>query len=194
MFQKTQRRAIVIAGGGGPARTFQKAARELDPHTENEQLDWIGIRATWLNGELVKSMFGSDCPDPLVTDPTHPGDFSGRVLVGAGWKPGFSTDFDAVVLAERFGARRLLNLSNIEQVYSADPKKDPQARPLESLSWEEFQRLVGTEWSPGANLPFDPVATSRARELGLEVIVLGPSLDNLTSFLEGRPFLGTRIG
>jgi hypothetical protein len=40
--------------------------------------------------------------------------FSGRVLMAAGWKPGFSTDYDAVVLAERFGARiRILMLSNI---------------------------------------------------------------------------------
>lgn len=192
--QHPRRRAILITGGGGPARSYQKAARSLAPNIEHEQLDWIGIRATWLNGELVKSIFALECPDPLVTDPTSVIAFTGRVLVGAGWKPGFSTDYDAVVLAERFGARTLLNLSNIERVYSADPQKDPTARPLEKLSWAEFQDLVGTEWSPGANLPFDPVATARARELGLQVVVMGPSLENLKNFLDGGPFLGTLIG
>lgn len=192
--QSPRRRAVLITGGGGPARTHQAAAQRLTPESDHETLDWIGIRATWLNGELVRAAFGPDCADPLVMDPTRAERIGGRVLVAAGWKPGFSTDYDAVLLAERFGARTLLNLSNVERVYSADPKTDPGARPLDHLSWDAFQALVGTRWTPGANLPFDPIATARAREVGLQVVVLGPSVDNLRRFLEGGPFVGTRIG
>lgn len=188
-----RRRAVVIAGGGGPARIYQAAARELHPDVPDQDLDWIGIRATHLNAELVRSAFGTEAPDPVVTDPTVPLEFRGRVLVAAGWKPGFSTDFDAVLLADRFGARRLLNLSNVTKVFTADPKTDPSAQPLDELTWEEFQRLVGREWKPGANLPFDPVATSRARELGLWVVIAGPSLENLSRILNDEPFEGTVI-
>jgi uridylate kinase len=187
------RRAVIISGGGGPARLFQQAARNLNPHTPNEQLDWIGIRATWLNGELVRSLFAEDCKSPLVIDPSQPPPFEGRVMVAAGWKPGFSTDFDAVLLAEKFGATTLLNLSNISHVYTANPKEDPTAHPIEEMSWDDFQRLVGTDWKPGSNLPFDPIATARAKALNLEVIVAGPSLENLKSYLKGLPFAGTRI-
>jgi len=187
------RRVILITGGGGPARRYQNAARDIFPELDDDSADWIGIRATRLNGELVKAIFGSDCGDPVVCDPTANGDFTARVLVASGWKPGFSTDFDAVLMADRYGAKKLINLSNVTQVHTADPKHNPDAKPLDSISWGEFQLLVGTSWTPGANLPFDPIATARARELGLEVIVAGSDLSNLTAILLGDPFLGTKI-
>jgi len=119
----------------------------------------------------------------------------GRVLVAAGWKPGFSTDYDAVLLAERFDARRILNLSNIAKVYTEDPRSNPAAKPIDAISWTDFRAIVGDEWSPGRNVPFDPVATRKAAELGLSVIcAAGRDLDNLRRILEGESFAGTTIG
>jgi len=189
-------RFVLVVGGGGPARRYQQAYRELNPDADNENADWIGIRATWLNAELVRAVFGPDCTQAVVTNPyeadTEAGD---AVVVAAGWKPGFSTDFDAVVLAERFGADSVLNLSNIEQVYSADPKLDPGATPLERMNWNEFRKLVGEDWNPGANAPFDPVASRRAAELGLKVVVAaGRNLENLGEILSGGEYHGTTIG
>ena len=83
------------------------------------------------------------CVEDLVTDPTAVSVFAGRVLVAAGWKPGFSTDNDAVVLAQRFSAQTVVNLSNIAKVYSEDPKKNPAARPVDRLSWKEMLRDRG---------------------------------------------------
>jgi uridylate kinase len=190
-----ERRAVLIVGGGAPARTYQAAYREIVGETSSDDQDWIGIMATRLNAELVRASLGELCRNPVVTDPSADFEFTGRVLVAAGWKPGFSTDFDAVVLAERFGAERILNLSNIEKVYTADPKIDPDARPLDRVSWDEFRAMVGEDWVPGKNLPFDPVATRRAAELGLQVISAGGrNLKNVGDILEGRDFIGTLIG
>ncbi|HTH13558.1 MAG TPA: UMP kinase, partial [Spirochaetia bacterium] len=76
-----------------------------------------------------------------------------------------------------------------------DPKKNPAAKPLVSVSWQEFQRIVGTEWKPGLSTPFDPVATKKAAELGLTVVVAaGADLDNLDKILRQQPFFGTTIG
>jgi len=189
------RRVVLITGGGGPARVYQQAYRAVVTNPSSERQDWIGIAATRLNASLVKAVFGDACPDEVVTDPTAPFSWTGRVLVAAGWKPGFSTDFDAVVLAERFSAQTVINLSNIAQVYTADPKKDPKAQPLTAVSWPEFQKIVGTEWNPGLNAPFDPVATKKAAELGLSVYVAaGGDLPNLDKILRGQPFFGTVIG
>lgn len=196
---------ILVVGGGGPARTYQEALKALsnpidsrnhqDTSDINQRLDWIGIMATRLNAELVKQSLGTWCTDPVVLDPTGPITFTGRVLVGAGWKPGFSTDYDAVVLADRFQATEVVNLSNISQVYTADPKQDPQAKPLESISWEDFTALVGEDWKPGSNLPFDPIATKLAKEKGLKVIAAGGrDLVNLENLLHNKPFIGTVIG
>ncbi|MCX7028981.1 MAG: UMP kinase [Spirochaetes bacterium] len=190
-----RRKLIVICGGGGLARRYQAAFRELAPSASNDDLDWIGIAATRVNAELVRRMFGSLCGSGVLTDPTAARKFAGRVLVAAGWKPGFSTDNDAVILARRFAADTLVNLSNIAKVYTADPKKDPSARPLDTVSWPEFRKIVGEEWSPGRNTPFDPAATKAAAAARLRVIFAdGRDLANLASILEGRPFIGTTIG
>ena len=201
-----ERRLILVVGGGGPARTWQKAfrdvvardvaARDASPgEAAADAQDWIGIMATRLNAQLVKAVLGELCPQEVVIDPSAVSVFRGRVLVAAGWKPGFSTDFDAVLLAERFGAGRLLNLSNIAKVYTADPRLDPAAKPIDSIDWAGFRALVGEDWVPGKNAPFDPVASRRASELGLEVVcAAGRDLANLRAILEDRPFVGTVIG
>ena len=150
------RKLIFVTGGGGPARAYQSAYREITDEADSSLQDWIGIMATRLNAQLIKGIFGDLCREEVVTDPTAPGSFDGRVMVAAGWKPGWSTDFDAVVLAERFGADTVINLSNISKVYSADPKIDPDAVALDRMSWDELKKLVGDEWVPGKNVPFEP--------------------------------------
>jgi uridylate kinase len=143
----------------------------------------------------VKAAFGDLCRDPVITDPSGSISFEGKILVASGWKPGFSTDFDAVFLAERFGARTVLNLSNIAKVYTADPRKDPNAKPIDTISWADFRAMVGSSWTPGANLPFDPIASARAEGKGIKVLcAAGKDLENLENILEGRAFTGTVIG
>lgn len=187
-------RAILVIGGGAPARKYQQAFRQIAGESHDAQ-DWIGIMATRLNAELLRHSLAPLCSDPVVYDPTAEFPFTGAVLVAAGWKPGFSTDFDAVMLAERFGADTVINLSNIEKVYTADPRQDPTARPLDRVSWEEFRGIVGETWTPGGNLPFDPVATRRAAELGLRVVAAaGKNLENTRAILAGERFVGTQIG
>jgi uridylate kinase len=208
------RRIILVIGGGGPARSFQNAYREFlrrysvgqaaaaasaatapDSGSVDEALDWIGIAATRLNAQLVKAAMGGLCHEPVVTDPSGPIDFTGRVLVASGWKPGFSSDYDAVLLGSRFAAKTVLNLSNIAKVYTADPRLDPEATPIDNISWDDFRALVGSTWKPGANLPFDPIASAKAQTEGIQVIcAAGRDLDNTFAILEGRPFAGTRIG
>jgi uridylate kinase len=190
------RRFIFVVGGGGPAGNWQKAYKETSGGGfKDEEADWIGIRATRLNAQLVKAVMGEWCAQEVVTDPSHVDPLTGRVLVAAGWKPGFSTDFDAVLLAERFQADAVINLSNIEKVYTADPKTDSNAKPIDSISWADFRALVGDDWIPGKNVPFDPVASRHAAKIGLKVIcAAGKNLENLKKILCGEDFIGTIIG
>lgn len=190
-----KRKLIMVCGGGSLARDYQNAYREVVGSAPNDELDWIGIAATRVNGELVRRIFRQWCLEDLVTDPTAVAVFAGRVMVAAGWKPGFSTDYDAVVLAQRFSADMVVNLSNVARVYSDDPRKNPAAKPLDKVSWSEFKKIVGGEWVPGRNAPFDPVAARAAEEAHIRVIVAeGRDLENLTAILEGKSYIGTTIG
>lgn len=192
--QDDKRRFIFVVGGGSPARTWQKAYRALCAKQEDEQADWIGIMATRLNAQLIRAIMGEWCSQDVVIDPTQVEPLMGRVLVAAGWKPGFSSDYDAVLLAERFSANAVINLSNIEKVYTDDPKKNPQAKPVDAISWADFCAMVGDEWVPGKNLPFDPIASRYAAKLGLKVIcAAGRDLPNLKKILLNEAFTGTTI-
>ncbi|MGI0510318.1 UMP kinase [Treponema denticola] len=199
LLQDSSRKIIMVIGGGAPARDYQNAYRKVcdlrKAPAKNDEADWIGIMATRLNAQLVKAVFEDLCPNPVVYDPTTVDMFGGQILVAAGWKPGFSTDNDAVALAERFSGNLVVNLSNIAKVYTDDPKKNPEARPIDSISWEDFIKIVGTEWVPGKNTPFDPIASQRAQKAGIKVIcAAGKDIENLENILNGKDFKGTVIG
>jgi len=192
-------RLIFVCGGGAPARVYQQAYREVitDPAQQNASAqDWIGIKATHINAELMKAVLGDLCRDMVVTNPTAEDvSFTGRVLVAGGWKPGFSTDTDAVYLARRFGGKLIINLSNIKKVYTDDPRKNPDAKPIDSISWADFRKIVGDEWVPGKNAPFDPIASRLAQESEIRVVCAdGRNIDNTLAILKGKVFEGTIIG
>jgi len=187
-------RFIFVVGGGGPARLYQNAYREINGEIRDEEADWVGIMATRLNAQLIKALFSKYCSQDVVTNPMEVAPLTDHVLVAAGWKPGFSTDYDAVLLAERFGAEMVINLSNIEKVYTADPRTDSSAKPIDKISWVDFRAMVGDEWVPGKNVPFDPIASRHAEKIGLKVIcAAGKNIDNLKSILNREEFIGTTI-
>ncbi len=190
------RKLIFVCGGGAPARIYQNALREVRKDCSSSEQDWLGIKATHLNGSLVRAVFSEYVSDDLVTDPTAENiGFTGQVLVAAGWKPGFSTDTDAVYLARRFNADTVINLSNIAKVYTDDPRKNPDAKPLDAISWTDFIGMVGTTWEPGKNTPFDPIASGMAKESGMKVICAeGRNIGNTLAILRGESYTGTTIG
>ena len=194
------RRLILVAGGGAPARVYQNGYKDVVAKTgvsaESDAADWIGIMATRINAQLLKACFGDYCKNDVVYNPTVEDlKFDGQVLVASGWKPGFSTDTDAVYLGEKFDAKTIVNLSNIEKVYTDDPRKNPDAKPLDSISWADFRKMVGDEWTPGKNCPFDPIASKKASELGMKVICAGgKNIPNIKAILNDQEYVGTTIG
>jgi uridylate kinase len=186
-------RFVVIVGGGKTARTYQDAARNvatLDP----DDLDWIGIHATRLNAHLLRTIFRDIAHPVLVKDPTEVPHTDKPLIVAAGWRPGRSTDYCAVMLARSVGATKVINLSNIDYVYDKDPQRHFNATPFTALSWEAFRDLLPKEWDPGLSAPFDPIAAKEAHEAGMEVAIInGARLEEVSKYLAGEKFIGTRI-
>ena len=192
------RKLILVAGGGAPARVYQNAYKDVAGKTgvsaQSDAADWIGIMATRINAQLLKACFGDFCKSDVVYDPTKDIEFEGQILVAAGWKPGFSTDNDAVLLGEKFNAETIVNLSNIEKVYTDDPRKNPDAKPLDTISWADFRKMVGDEWVPGKNCPFDPIASKKAESLCMKVICAGgKNIPNIKAILNDEEYIGTTI-
>lgn len=184
---------VIVSGGGKTARRYISAA-DLVNNPTAEDLDWLGIHASRLNGHLLRTIFKSVADPEMITAPEKMTPREAKVLIGAGYRPGNSTDYVATLFAKAYGIKTVINLSNIDQVYDKDPRKFDDAKPLDRISWSDFQEMVGDKWIPGANVPFDPIATKLAIELGLEVVVMnGKNLENLEKFLSGKEFVGTTI-
>lgn len=191
---KNGRRFIIVVGGGGTARHYQAAAKKVVKLTRDD-LDWLGIHSTRLNGHLMRTILREVAHPIMVKDPTRPlGRWKEPVLVAAGWKPGWSTDYVATRLAKRLKAKILINLSNIDYVYDKDPRNNPNAKIIKEISWQDFRKIVGDTWDPGMSVPFDPVASRLAEQCGLEVVILnGKKLKNIDNFFSNKVLVGTRI-
>ena len=184
---------ILVIGGGATARSYQAAGREFGGLSDTE-LDEIGIQTTVLNAHFVRHLFGDLAYGEVVVNPTKKVKTNKSVILAAGWKPGCSTDFDSVLLAKTYGAKELINLSNIDYVYDSDPKENPRAQKIEKIGWKGFRKIVGDKWAPGANVPFDPIAAKEAEKLGLTVkFVRGTDLGEVGEILNGKPHQGTVI-
>lgn len=190
---KKGERFILVTGGGKPARTYQAGIRAFFPDSQVDA-DWIGIRVTILNAHLLKIILKDYVHGELVTDPDVKLDWNTPILLGAGYEPGHSTDYDAVCLANTYGVKKIINLSNIDYVYDSDPRTNPHAKKIEHMKWPEFLDIIPKEWTPGLNSPFDPTAARLAYDSGIEVAMInGDHLDRLAECIEGKHFIGTKI-
>ncbi len=191
---KKGERFILIIGGGATCRQYQTAAAAVVPMS-NVDLDWLGIHTTIFNAQFVKSLFKGLVHDEVITNPKKKIKSKKPIIIGAGYKPGASTDMDAVLLAQVYGAKEILNLSNIEYVYTKDPNIFPDAVKIEQIGWKQFRKeIVGNSWVAGKNAPFDPIASKLAEKMKLTVKILkGTELTNVEKALSGQPFTGTTI-
>lgn len=204
---------IVIVGGGYTARVRIQEAREKNSSISSEDLDWIGIKATHENANNLKLEIEKICKEnkeqiniypEIVADPNLKVTFEKGVVIGGGWKPGRSTDYDAVKIASFNDIKTVYNLSNVGVVFDKDPNKYPDAKPLPNMiTWDQLIEIIGKEWSPGLSAPFDPIAAKLALESKITVkLVKGPEMltnnnysikSDIEKALLNEPFEGTTI-
>lgn len=189
------RRFIIIAGGGRTARRYQDAAADVSALTADD-LDWMGIHATRLNGHLLRTIFRDIAHRVVITNPDEILDINQneKVVIAAGYRPGCSTDLRAIQIAHRVGAKKVINLSNTDYVYTDNPKTNPEAQKIENISWGDFRKLIPEDWGPGLSSPFDPVAAKEAEHLHIEVAQInGEHIDEVMKYLNEEAFTGTKI-
>ena len=190
---------VFVTGGGYVAREYQQAASKVTDLTRDD-MDWLGVHTTRLNAHLIKTIFREYAHPRINKNPRTKEDLvthfknDEKIMVAAGWRPGWSTDYVATILAERLGAKKMLNLSNIKYVYDKDPREFKDAKKIKEINWKDFRKIVGDEWDPGLSMPFDPIASKHAQEISLEVIIAGgKDIENVGKILDGERFEGTVI-
>ncbi len=190
---------IIITGGGKLCRRYINAADQVTS-IDDEEKDWLGIHATRMNAHFIKTIFKPWAHPRINKNPRTKADLwehfaqGEKIMVASGWRPGWSTDYVAVILAERFQVKKMINLSNITYVYDKDPRQFSDAQVIKKITWSNFRKIVGDKWDPGMNVPFDPIAAQLAEKNNLEVAIIGGhNLSNLENYLQNRDFEGTVI-
>ena len=173
--QKLGAEIAVVVGGGNIVRGVQVSSRGVSRPTG----DTMGMLATVMNclaleaalermGARVCTLSAFVMPEicELFTRAAaHNHLAQGRiVLLGGGTgNPFFTTDTTAVLRAAEIGAEAVLKATNVDGVYSADPKKNPSAK--------RFDRLTHAQAIEGGYKVMDATAFALARETSLPIIV-----------------------
>ncbi|MCL4352851.1 UMP kinase [Patescibacteria group bacterium] len=189
------RRFFILIGGGVLSRHYRDAGAEVTGHElTNDDLDWLGIHATRLNAHLFRTIFRDMAHPVIINDYEFIQKPDKPIVIAAGWKPGWSTDYCSVVLAQDYAVKTIIKMSNADHVYDKDPRKNKDAKPYFKISWQDYRAMVGDKWTPGEHSPFDPPGAKLADSLGIKVLYLdGKDMKNAEKALAGEEFKGTVI-
>src|SRR6202140_3967774 len=181
----------VVVGGGNVLRGAQITERGLSRPTA----DSMGMLATVMNalvleaalenaGAGARTMSALAMPQVCETYERqralrHFED--GRVVVFAGGtgNPYFTTDTTAVLRAAEMGCDAVLKATDVDGVYTADPKRDPKAKRYDRLSYDDvFKQDLRI---------MDGAAIALARDNRIPIIVFSiKSQGGLALVLQGK--------
>jgi uridylate kinase len=182
--------AVVVGGGN-----FFRGIAGADKGIERARADSIGMLATVMNGlalEFAIEKQGqsaralSAIPMPAVCEPYsrqtalhHLG--KGRIVVLAGGtgNPFFTTDTGAALRGAELSCDAIMKATQVDGIYTADPKRDPTATRYEKLTHDE---------AIAKNLAvMDTAAFALARENKIPIIVFSIKEPGaITAALEGK--------
>ncbi|MBN9596260.1 MAG: UMP kinase [Afipia sp.] len=165
----------VVVGGGNIFRGVEVSSRGVSRTTG----DTMGMLATIMNclalesalerkgqsARLLSAFVMPQVCELFTRSAAHRYLAEGRIVVLAGGtgNPYFTTDTTAVLRAAEIGAQAVLKATNVDGVYSADPKKDKTAT--------RFERLSHSQAVEGGYKVMDATAFALARETSLPIIV-----------------------
>ena len=150
--RKADSQVALVVGGGN----FLRGRDAASGHRDRLTADHMGMLATVLNGLALRSALEHNGVEARVLSavridpmgeyfvPRHAIQHleAGRilVLVGGTGLPYFSTDSTAALRALEINSTRLLKGTGVRGIFSADPRKDPNASFFDELTFDEFLR------------------------------------------------------
>jgi len=197
-FEGNGRKLGIVVGGGLPAREAINLAK--DSFSDSYRLDTVGIAATRLNATILQQTLqdiGCNVAPIIPTSTNQAAELleSHNIVIMGGTTPGHTTDAVSVALARDCGASHCVIATNVSHIHDSDPRKNPDAKPIEELTLAELAEITGTEpLGPGESAAVDPVAVRWAMDASIRLAVLdGRDLSRIEDALEGKPFVGTLV-
>ena len=181
-----QHKFMIVCGGGKIARQYIKGLPE--GLTEGER-DYMGIAATWLNAQLLTYYFKGHCSPILPTTVKKLTEYLQIYEIGisGGFLPAIKTDEDAAILADLFGSPILVNVTNVDGIYDKDPRKFPDAKKFEKLTYKEFYEIVSPlSLGAGSNAPFTLIAARLCELTNMRIIICPKDAVKVKAAIKGE--------
>lgn len=186
---------LVVTGGGKTSRAYIEAGKELG--ASHKELDQLGIKATRLNAQLLISALG----DLAAPEPPHNFEkairtsLRNKIPVMGGTKPGHTTDAVAAKLADSSKSDLLIFFTDVDGVYTSDPKKDEDAEKIHYMTTSELSDLMSKiEFEPGMKTVIDPLAAEILEGSKIKTLVLSKNeIERLPQIVSGSTHSGTEI-
>jgi uridylate kinase len=184
----------LVVGGGNIVR----GATASDKGMDRVSADYMGMLATvinalalqdilekkGLNTRVMSAIRMEELAEPYIRRRAVRHLEKGRIVIFAGGtgNPYFSTDTAAVLRALEIESRVIMKATNVDGIYTADPKKDPKAKFIAELTFQ--QALVKGYAVMDAN------AFGLCKENGLPIVVFNINQPGATA----RVLAGERVG
>ncbi len=186
---------VIVCGGGAIARTYISALRE--EHRTKSELSKAGIRATRMNAMFMMQFFGKDANETIPKDAIDIGNQLKKndvVFCGAlRFMKDSTSDGVAAMLARHFRCD-FINLTDVNGLYSDDPKKNKNAKFIPYESWKDFaNRASKIKFKAGQHFILDQNAADFIKKYRVRTYILGKNMKNLENVLKGKKFIGTII-
>ena len=188
----------VVVGGGNIWRGMTGAGAGMD----RAQADYMGMLATVINALALQDTLEQLGQPTRVQSAIHMAQIAepyirrrairhlekGRVVIFAGGtgNPFFTTDTTAALRAVEIEAEAVLKATQVDGIYTADPKKDPKATRYEKLTFAEaIEKQLAV---------MDLTALTMCMEHELPVVVFDfRKKGNIQRVLEGDSSVGTVV-
>jgi len=183
-----------VVGGGSLAREMIRIAEEMG--LKEPEQDEVAISVSRLAAQLLLLKLGKVGAGrvPVSIEEAAGLVKTGRVVVMGGLKPGMTTDAVAAMLADRIGADLLVKATDQDGIYTKDPKRYPDAKKLDVLSFDDLTRFFEKKrHEVGIHQILDPEAVRILRRRKTRTIVLnGFKPENVLLAVKGEE-IGTLI-
>ena len=187
-------RWCIIVGGGEEARRYIQAARNLG--LSESLCDSIAVKITRIHARILAALIGEKAYQEIPESLEEIIEYAslGRIVVAGGLQPAQSTTAVAALAAEALKAEKLIIATDVDGVYTSDPKKDPDAKLLEKVTLSKLEEILSE--SPhvaGGYKLIDMLALKILRRSKIRTIVLnGNKPENLEKAIRGEK-IGTLI-
>ncbi len=189
---KKKYKIVIVTGGGKTARNYIEPLRKAGFSNEVQCL--LGIKTTKLNAMLVSNFLEANklLPDSIIEIKHLLRRYNLVVCGSIGFKPEMTSDGDSADIARHLNAE-LINMTNVDGLFTRDPRKFKNAKFIPEISFKYFLRIANKiKFRAGQHFVLDKTAAVIIDKYKIKTVIL-KGFNNLEKCINGGKFRGTII-